>query len=189
MKWITYVNSRNTSNLINSPTGPPAPITVHHKRVRRRSKIHLVSVWMSEWVKVSKSSPGSSVSRQNLFVLTDSGPWTLTNRNFSKNWWEARRGTRARLYWDSFRSTTEWQQVTGTLLALREGSLAPLMGESGGGSEDWEGGMGWLRRSADPFGGVVYRAHAQYPAFAPGASEVVVGFWPFCILLFIIIYK
>ena len=33
------------------------------------------------------------------------------------------------------------------------------------------------------------RAHAKYPAFAPGASEVVVGFWPFCILLVIIIYK
>ena len=30
------------------------------------------------------------------------------------------------------------------------------------------------------------RDHAQYPAFIPGTSEVAVGLWPFCILLFII---
>ena len=28
-----------------------------------------------------------------------------------------------------------------------------------------------------PLGGAVYRDHAQYPAFAPGTSEVVFGLW------------
>lgn len=116
------------------PLGPQAPITVPRKRVRRHSKIHLVSVWMSEWVKVSKSTPRSSISRQNLFVLTNLGPWTLTNRNFSKNWWEARWGTQARLYWDSFCSTREWKQVTGTLLAPREGKV---------GVDQQTGKVGW----------------------------------------------
>lgn len=43
-----------------------------------------------------------------------------------------------------------------------------------------------LRRSACPLGGAVCRAHVQYFAFAPSASEMAVGLWPFCILLFII---
>ena len=33
----------------------------------------------------------------------------------------------------------------------------------------------WLRCFAHPFGGVVCRGHAQYPAFFPGSSEVAVG--------------
>ena len=37
-----------------------------------------------------------------------------------------------------------------------------------------------------PLGEAVCRGHAQYPAFVPGTSEVAAGFWPFCILLFII---
>ena len=45
---------------------------------------------------------------------------------------------------------------------------------------------GRLRWSAYPRGGAVCRHHVQYPAFAPGTSDVSVGFWPFYILLFII---
>ena len=47
-------------------------------------------------------------------------------------------------------------------------------------------GGGWLWWSAHPFGGGVGRVHVQYPAFAPSTSEMAVGFWLFCILLFII---
>ena len=36
------------------------------------------------------------------------------------------------------------------------------------------------------FANTVCRNHAQDPAFAPGTSEVAVGLWPFCILLFTI---
>lgn len=157
---------------------PPQDLRLHHsasqkgEEALKNSSGECVNEWVSESERVS---PQVFRQWQNLFVLTDLGPWTLTNRNFSKNWWEARWGTQARLHWDSC-STREWKQVTGTLLAPREGSLAPIMGESGDGSADREGGMGWLRRSADPFGGAVCRAHAQYPALAPGASEVVLGF-------------
>ena len=35
-------------------------------------------------------------------------------------------------------------------------------------------------------GGAACGDHAQFPAFAPGTSEMSVGLWPFCILLFII---
>lgn len=38
--------------------------------------------------------------------------------------------------------------------------------------------------SACPLGGAVCRDHVQLPAFAPGSSEVALGLWPFCILLF-----
>ena len=34
----------------------------------------------------------------------------------------------------------------------------------------------WLRWSAYPLGAGVYRDHEQRPAFAPGTSEVKVGF-------------
>ena len=45
---------------------------------------------------------------------------------------------------------------------------------------------GWLRCSAHPLGGAVCRDPAQdAAAFVPSASEV--GFWPFCILLFMIL--
>ena len=37
------------------------------------------------------------------------------------------------------------------------------------------GPRGWLRWSAHPFGGAECRGHAQYPAFAPGSSEVAAG--------------
>ena len=48
---------------------------------------------------------------------------------------------------------------------------------------------GWLGCFAHPLGAVVCRGHAQYPAgapipyFAPGSSEVVVG-WSFNFLFF-----
>ena len=52
---------------------------------------------------------------------------------------------------------------------------------------------GWLRRFAHPFGGVVCREHAQYPAFVtdtlfllPPLQKWQLGFWSFCILLSII---
>ena len=35
-----------------------------------------------------------------------------------------------------------------------------------------------------PPGGAVCRDRARDPAFAPSTSEVAVGFWPFCVLLF-----
>lgn len=44
---------------------------------------------------------------------------------------------------------------------------------------------GWLRWSAQPLGGAVCRDQAQHPVFAPSTSEVAVGFWSFCILLFL----
>lgn len=37
-----------------------------------------------------------------------------------------------------------------------------------------------------PLGGAVCRDHEQYPALVPGSSEVAIGFWSFCILLFMI---
>ena len=42
---------------------------------------------------------------------------------------------------------------------------------------------GWLRCSAHPSGGVVCRGHALYPAFAPGSSEMAVGFFGLLYLL------
>ena len=33
---------------------------------------------------------------------------------------------------------------------------------------------GWLRCFAHPYGGGECKGHAQYPAFAPGSSEVAV---------------
>ena len=47
-------------------------------------------------------------------------------------------------------------------------------------------GLGaWLRWPGHPLAGSVCRDQVQDPAFAPGTSEVAVGLWPFCILLFI----
>ena len=45
------------------------------------------------------------------------------------------------------------------------------------------GPEGWLRWSAHPLGGVECRGHAQCPAFAPGSSEVAVGFLVFLYLV------
>ena len=54
-----------------------------------------------------------------------------------------------------------------------------IWGEARGGSRGGAGGVTWAR----PFGSVVCRGHAQYPAFAPSSSEMAVGFcWSFCIL-------
>ena len=57
-------------------------------------------------------------------------------------------------------------------------------GEGRGGSVGRAGGG--LRWPVRPLGGVVCRDHAEDPAFAPGTSEMAVGSWPFCILLFLI---
>ena len=45
------------------------------------------------------------------------------------------------------------------------------------------GPEGWLRWSAHPFGGVGCRRHVQYATFAPGSSEVTVGFLVFLYLV------
>ena len=42
----------------------------------------------------------------------------------------------------------------------------------------------WLRWSAYPLGAGVYRDHEQRPAFAPGTSEVKVGFLAILYLAF-----
>ena len=41
----------------------------------------------------------------------------------------------------------------------------------------------WLRWSAHPLGSTVCRVPS--PSFALSTSEMAIGFWPFCILLFI----
>ena len=54
------------------------------------------------------------------------------------------------------------------------------------GTDWWVRLKGWLGWSAHPCVGAACRDHAQDPAFASSTSEVAVGFWPFCSLLFII---
>ena len=44
---------------------------------------------------------------------------------------------------------------------------------------------GWLRWSAHPCGGTECRGPAQDPAFAPGSSEVAVGWFVCCFGLFV----
>ena len=79
----------------------------------------------------------------------------------------------------------EQKQETGSLTRFLRGGQAVHLNEVRVGWDHWLGQEGWLRWSAHPPGGVVCRDHRQYPAFAPSISEVAVGFWPFCILLFI----
>ena len=43
---------------------------------------------------------------------------------------------------------------------------------------------GWLRWFAHPLGGAVFRGQAQYPAFAPGSTEVPGGFLVFLYLVY-----
>ena len=57
----------------------------------------------------------------------------------------------------------------------------------------WVRSEEWLKWLAHPFGGVECRRHAQYtafcyrhPVFAPGSSEVVVGFLVF---LYLVVYS
>ena len=45
----------------------------------------------------------------------------------------------------------------------------------------------WPRYFAHPFGGVECRGHVQYPIFAPGSSEVTVGF--FLVFLYLVIHN
>ena len=49
------------------------------------------------------------------------------------------------------------------------------------------GSEAWLRWFAHPLGGGVCRGHARYAAFAPGPSEVAVGF--FLIFLYLFVYN
>ena len=42
---------------------------------------------------------------------------------------------------------------------------------------------GWLRWCAHPSSDAMCRGHVQYPAFAPGSSEVAVGFLVFSYVL------
>ena len=92
---------------------PPQDLRLHHsasqkgEEALKNSSGECVNEWVSESERVS---PQVFRQWQNLFVLTDLGPWTLTNRNFSKNWWEARWGTQARLH-------------GGGILVIFEGSL------------------------------------------------------------------
>ena len=54
------------------------------------------------------------------------------------------------------------------------------------GTDWWARLKGWIGCSAHPCVGAACRDHAQDPTFASSTSEAAVGFWPFCILLFII---
>ena len=69
--------------------------------------------------------------------------------------------------------------------SLPEGGQAvPLIGvrvEAGPGVRLEE----WLGKFTHPLGGAVCRVHVQYPAFAPTPQKWQLGFWSFCILLFI----
>ena len=49
------------------------------------------------------------------------------------------------------------------------------------GADWWVRLEGCLRWSAHSVGGAVCRHHVKYPAFAPSASEMAVGFWPFLV--------
>ena len=80
----------------------------------------------------------------------------------------------------------EWGQATGSLALLlpEGGKLVLYRGRVGVCSGVWP--EGWLRWFAHPLGSVECRGQAQYPAFAPGSSEVAVQlffffFWSFCI--------
>ena len=68
----------------------------------------------------------------------------------------------------------EWGQATGSLALLlpEGGKLVLYRGRVGVCSGVWP--EGWLRWFAHPLGSVECRGQAQYPAFAPGSSEVAV---------------
>ena len=108
----------------------------------------------------------------------------LINRNRS----ETRKEIQARLYSGPCCSSREQKQVTGSLACslAKGGQVCSSYGVRVGAGPG-VGPEGWLRCSAHPFGGSVCRGQAQYPAFAPGSSEVAVEFfWSFCIFLSII---
>ena len=79
----------------------------------------------------------------------------------------------------------EREQVTGALArSLWRGAGASRSLKGGEvGADPWVGPEGRLRRSPHLLGGAVCRHHVQYPAFAPGTSEVAAGFWSFLYLV------
>ena len=86
--------------------------------------------------------------------------------------------------WDSCSSRKEQEQVTGALAPLeggRGGSLNKVMV----GVDPWVPLEAWLRWLPTCLVVLCVGVIAQYPVFAPSPSEVAVGLWRFCILLFI----
>ena len=61
-----------------------------------------------------------------------------------------------------FPCSPRWEVRAGFLYGVRVGMCPGLRLE------------GWLRCFAHPYGGGECKGHAQYPAFAPGSSEVAV---------------
>ena len=118
---------------------------------------------------------------RSLQSITDLGSWTTESIDIdNRPEEEFRQG----FYWDSCCSTGEQEQVTGALARSLRQRRAGYGVRVGAGWWVWS--EGWLRWSAPLLGGAVCREHARYPASVPGTSEVAGGFWPFCILLFII---
>ena len=80
----------------------------------------------------------------------------------------------------------EWKQITDTLACfLRRVGWFLKRGE---GRIESRGGLGGLCLPPTTVpGGAVCRDRAQYPAFAASTSEMIVGLWPFCILLLVIV--
>ena len=68
------------------------------------------------------------------------------------------------------------------MLALQGGQVRGAKVEA----DWWVRREGWLRWSVCPHGGALRRDHMQFPAFAPSTSEVAIGLWLSCILLFIL---
>ena len=92
--------------------------------------------------------------------------------------------------------TTEWLTLYATARGNKNKKQIPLLTPWVG----WAGFLNGVRVGVDQWvrlggglgglpiclGGPVCRDHVWYSAFALAASEAAVGFWPFCILLFII---
>ena len=83
----------------------------------------------------------------------------------------------------------ERAKTTGTLACSpRRAGLFLKQGAGGRGyTSEWVGLEGQLRRSAYPLADAVCRDHVQDLAFAPGTSIMVVGLWPFSMLLLILL--
>ena len=69
-----------------------------------------------------------------------------------------------------------WEGRAGSLRGVRVGEVW------------WFELEGWLKWFAHRLVGAMCQDHTQFPAFAPGSSEMAVGLWCFCILLFVIAF-